>query len=171
MFDKRQRITESKVARLSDNDKKEQREKVEKCLDMRGLWLHNEKRSASRKEREHTFFWIADYISMSRTKFTQSHGPPNKITLSDKTRLTFETVEDFKEWKQLINHMNLSKGIPVWDPVKKVAFEVTRIFWEEVRTDYDRIQGYVKKCCAACLRADETFYDAKKLRHHQRNPE
>ena len=110
MLDKRQRITEAKVARLSEKDEKEQREKVETCLDMKGLWLHNQKRYATKEERGATFFWMSDFIGMRRTKFTQSHGPPNKRTISAKTRLTFETVEDLKEWKQFINHMSPSKA-------------------------------------------------------------
>ena len=58
---------------------------------------------------------------------------------------------------------NTPNGIPIWNPDKRCAFEGTRVYWEEVKTDYDRIQGMVLKCCAACLRADDLFYDETKI--------
>ena len=158
-FDKRQKITESRVARLTDSEKKTQREKVERCLDMRGLWIPDLQRYATPAEREATFFWVADYIKIHRNSIKQTHGPPNKKTTTDRTRITFDTVDMMTQWKRFINHMNTTKGIQIWDPVKRCSFPKTKIYWEEVKTDYDRTQGLVLKCCAACLRADDLFYD------------
>ena len=59
LLGKRQKITESRLARLTENEKKEQRLKVERCLDIRGLRIPGSERLATIEEREATFRWIA----------------------------------------------------------------------------------------------------------------
>ena len=78
ILDRRQKITEARAARLTENDKREQRKAVEKQLNVRGLWIAGERMLATEKERDATFKWIADYIQIEYSKVVRTDGPPGR---------------------------------------------------------------------------------------------
>ena len=97
ILDKRQRITEARVARLTENEKGEQRKSVETMLDMRGLWIPDSKRLASAQEREATLKSVAEHLRLDLNQIKRTHGPPGRMNATDKTRLTFDAVDDLRE--------------------------------------------------------------------------
>ena len=100
ILDKRQRITEARVAKPTENEQRKQRQKVGKMLDMRGLCIPGNRRLSTAQERDATFKWVAEQLRMNWDNSKRTHRHPGRTAVTDKTRLTFEAVEDLREWKK-----------------------------------------------------------------------
>ena len=105
-------------------------------LDMRGLYITEERRVASPEERDYCFSWIARQIGIDYETIEKSHGKPtvnkDKFKASDKTRLTFENPDHMREWKKFINVANTrGKGIHIWNKSNK-PYESTKLYWVEI---------------------------------------
>ena len=78
-------------------------------LEMKGLYLPDERRLACAEERDNCFAWIADKINVTYSKLVKTHGNPSgggRRRVSDKTRTTFESFDQMRERKKFINTTN-----------------------------------------------------------------
>ena len=163
VLDKRTKVMNAILVRLSEADRQKQRKALETTLEMKGLYYREGKRVATPEERDRCFGWIAHKIGIDYDKVVKTHGKPvtgtQKFKASDKTKMTFESVEDMKQWKRFINTANTKgKGIQLWDSTGQVLVG-TQLYWMDVIAEADRIAGLPLKACFLCLFEFEAFWD------------